>query len=180
MTDVDWDVLRDQYQRGYDTGVAELRAAASRFREPAGLEDDQVRAALADLFAGLADDAETTGPDPRALAVARSLAVLAPHSALRQLAPLRPASGDGSGAAGPGGAAGMGGTPGADGVLGAGGAAGSGGHVVPGPRAASGVVEPVPVVASAVALGRPTRADLVIARVAVAAAALWHRLRGRR
>ncbi|GAA3398250.1 hypothetical protein [Cryptosporangium minutisporangium] len=150
MSDVDWNALRDQYQAGYDTGVAELRAAASRFRQaaeldghadsngfadgPVDLNDKDLRVALADLFAGLADDAETTGPDPRALSVARSLAALAPRPSLRQLEPFRPV-----------------------------------------PES-----EPVPVVASAVAHGRPaTRADVVIARVAVAAASVWHRLRGR-
>ncbi|SHN45819.1 hypothetical protein [Cryptosporangium aurantiacum] len=140
MTDVDWNALRDQYRAGYDTGVAELRAAASRFRQSAevDLRDDELRVALADLFAGLADDAETTGPDPRALSVARSLAALAPRPSLRQVEPARPVPDE------------------------------------PGP-------EPVPVVATAVAHGRPaTRADLVIARVAVAAASVWHRIRRRR
>ncbi|WP_344649763.1 hypothetical protein, partial [Cryptosporangium japonicum] len=66
MTDVDWAALRTEY----DTGVAELRAASSVFRRSADLDED-LRAGLADLFDGLADDAETTGPDPRALAVAR-------------------------------------------------------------------------------------------------------------
>ncbi|WP_035856178.1 hypothetical protein [Cryptosporangium arvum] len=124
MTDVDWAALRTEY----DTGVAELRAASSRFRQSPGL-DRELRTGLADLFDGLADDAETTGPDPRALAVARALAAAAPDPALRQVEPPR-------------------------------------------------VTEPVPVVASAVAHGRPaTRADVLIARVAVAAASVWHRVR---
>ncbi|MFG1924941.1 hypothetical protein [Cryptosporangium sp. NPDC048952] len=123
MTDVDWDTLRTEY----DTGVAELRAASSRFRQSAEL-DDELRSTLADLFEGLADDAETTGPDPRALSVARALAAQTPAPAHRQIEPPAP--------------------------------------------------EAVPVVASAVAHGRPaTRADLLIARVAVAAASVWHRLR---
>jgi hypothetical protein len=133
MTEVDWEALRAQ--QGYDSGVAELRAASSRLRQEADLDDVSVRSALAELFTGLADDAETTGPDPRALAVARALAVLAPRAAAFQLEQRRPAA-----------------------LVG----------------------EVLPSVATAVAAGRPaTRADLVIARVAVAAAAVWHRLRRR-
>jgi hypothetical protein len=139
MTEVDWEALRAQ--QGYDSGVAELRAASSRLRQEADLDDVSVRSALAELFTGLADDAETTGPDPRALAVARALAVLAPRAAAFQLEQRRPAA-------------------------------------LVGPEALVGEV--LPSVATAVAAGRPaTRADLVIARVAVAAAAVWHRLRRR-
>jgi hypothetical protein len=116
------------------------------------LDDDAVRAALADLFAGLADDAETTGPDPRALAVARCLASLAPAPALRQLEPRRPVPGP----------------------------RGSVGHRRNEQESQAEVLPAVPSLATAVAGGRPaTRADLVIARAAVAVASVWHRFRHR-